>query len=295
MTPASSPPRRYSGRFYPGLFRICPLILTVCLLACVSGVTGRFADNLSHAVVNHNDPETVKTGGPAYLLMIDGLLRDDPENASLLRAAAKLYTAYTDIYVEDPERAGKLTEKALTYADRALCSASDICMLRKCDFAAFAKRIAETDEKDLPFLFTMGSAWAGWIQARREDWNAVADIARVELLMRRVTEINEQHQEGAAHLYLGILTSLTPPALGGKPEEGKEHFERALEISGRKNLMILVAYARHYARTVFDRALHDRLLEEVIRSSPDQEGYTLLNTLAREQARELLREADDYF
>ena len=52
--------------------------------------------------------------------------------------------------------------------------------------------------------------------------------------------------------------------------------------------MVKVLYARHYARLVFDRELHDRLLNEVIEAQPDVPGYTLGNTLAQQQARELL-------
>ncbi|MGE0085817.1 MAG: TRAP transporter TatT component family protein [Desulfococcaceae bacterium] len=275
--------------------RIYILALCFSLFGCVSSLSGKFAENLSHAVVNNNDLETVKTGGPAYLLMIDGLLRDDPDNEDLLRAAANLYTAYTDMYVEDRERAGKLTEKALDYAFRALCAGADVCGLRKTDFTGFTGAVHDTDKNDVPFLFTLGSAWAGWIQARQEDWNAVADISRVEILMQRVVELDETYQDGAAHLYLGILSTLIPPALGGKPDEGRRHFERAMEISGGKNFMIMVNYARQYARLVFDRELHDRLLRSVVNASPETEGYTLLNTLARQQARELLENADDYF
>jgi len=282
-------------RFWHFSCRICTAALTFFLFGCVSSVSGKLAENLSSAVVNNNDLETVRTGGPAYLLMIDGLLRDDPENEDLLRAAANLYTAYTDMYVEDRERAGKLTEKALDYAFRALCSGSGVCGLRKTDFAAFTASVQNTDKKDVPFLFTLGSAWAGWIQTRKEDWNAVADIARVEILMQRVADLDETYQDGAAHLYLGILSTLIPPALGGKPEEGRGHFERAMEISGGKNFMIMVNYARQYARIVFDRELHDRLLRTVVNASPETEGYTLINTLARDQAKELLENADDYF
>jgi hypothetical protein len=56
-----------------------------------------------------------------------------------------------------------------------------------------------------------------------------------------------------------------------------------------------VLFARHYARLVFDRELHDRLLGEVLDAEPRVPGLTLSNVLAREQARELLAGAEDYF
>jgi hypothetical protein len=41
--------------------------------------------------------------------------------------------------------------------------------------------------------------------------------------------------------------------------------------------------------------LHDQLLREVLEADPEQPGLTLFNTLAQDEARELLDSADDYF
>jgi hypothetical protein len=46
---------------------------------------------------------------------------------------------------------------------------------------------------------------------------------------------------------------------------------------------------------VFDAELHDRLCREVIDADPEVPGYTLINILAQEQARELLADSSDYF
>jgi hypothetical protein len=83
--------------------------------------------------------------------------------------------------------------------------------------------------------------------------------------------------------------------MGGKPEEGRRQFEKAIAISGGDDLMAKVEYARRYARMVFNRELHDRLLREVLAADPVQPGLTLGNVLAQRQARELLESAADYF
>jgi len=113
--------------------------------------------------------------------------------------------------------------------------------------------------------------------------------------MLRVVELDESTEDGGAHLYLGVLFTQRPASLGGKPEQAREHFERAIELSQGKNLMAKVYYARQYARLVFDRPLHDRLLGEVVAADPEAPGLTLSNTLAQQQARVLLADADDYF
>jgi hypothetical protein len=94
---------------------------------------------------------------------------------------------------------------------------------------------------------------------------------------------------------LGVLETLLPAALGGRPEEGRRHFERAIELSGGRDLMAKVLLASEYARMAFDRELHDRLCREVLAASPEAPGLTLSNTLAQDRARRLLDSSDDYF
>jgi hypothetical protein len=66
-------------------------------------------------------------------------------------------------------------------------------------------------------------------------------------------------------------------------------------LTDGKDLSIKVEYARGYARLVYDRELHDRLLNEVLVSDVKQPGFTLANSLAWQQAEELLASADEYF
>jgi len=277
------------------LFILLALVTSGCSVF-ISSATVDLADNLSHVIINNDDLATVETGGPAYLLMIDSLLRNDPDNVSLLRMAANLYTAYATVFAKEAGRAKKLTEKGLHYAFRAAClRRSGICASKGADFREFTNAIAETDAKDVPVLYALGEAWAGWIQARVDDWNAIAEIPRVETIMKRVVELDERYQDGGAHLYLGVFSTLLPPALGGKPDVGRKHFERALEISNNKNLMVKVVYARQYARLIFDRELHDRLLREVLNADPNVSGYVLINMFAQQQAKALLDSAGEYF
>ena len=92
-----------------------------------------------------------------------------------------------------------------------------------------------------------------------------------------------------------VLLELRPPALGGEPERAREYFEKAIEATGGKDLGVKVEYARGYAKLLYERELHDRLLNEVMAADPYEDGYTLSNVLAKEQAEVLLAEADDYF
>ena len=280
----------------PSFYMLVSILLLSGCSFFISSATVDMTENLSQAILNNNDLATVEAGAPAYLLMVDSLLYREPDNESLLRGASNIYTSYTSVFVKDQVRAKKLTEKALSYALRAICvRRPQTCGFRDINFQEFKNTLMSLEKKDVPDLYTLGSAWATWIQMHREDWNAVAEISRVEAIMKRVIDLDELYQDGASHLYLGVLATFIPPALGGKPDVGRRHFERALEISKDKNLMVKVLYAQHYARLMFDQKLHDRLLNEVLDAKTDVPGYTLSNTLAQKRAKELLKSGKDYF
>jgi TRAP transporter T-component len=275
------------------------LLALITLPACsrvVSMAADDLADNLSHAIANNDDPETVREGAAAYLLMLDGMIYSDSDNEALLTKAAALYSTYSAAFVEDPERSRKLSTRALGYAERAVCVRyPDDCGLRQAPFETFAARIQRMAPADVPVFYTLGAAWAGWIQAHKDDLEAVAELSRVEAIMQRIVDLDETYQQGSAHLYMGTFAVLVPPALGGKPEVARDHFERAILLSKCENLMAKVVYAQQYARMVFDRELHDRLLTEVLAADPHVPELVLQNTLAQDRARVLMDSADDYF
>ena len=272
------------------------ILLTSGCSSIMSSATTGLADSLTTAVLDQNDPETVRQGAPAYLLLIDGLIADNPKNEELLMAGAGLYSSYAGAFVADSDRASRLSRKGRDYGWAALCrSKKDACGIWSAPYEDFERMINGMGRKNVPVLFGAGAAWATWIRANTDDWSAVADKARVDAMMQRVVVLDETYDDGAAFLYLGILATLLPEAMGGKPEQGRASFERVIELSDGRNLMAKVLLARSYARLVFDRELHDRLCHEVIDADPVARGLTLTNTMAQEEAKALLDSSEDYF
>lgn len=270
-------------------------LLGLALAGCASMAQRQLADNLGRAVLNQDDPATVRAGAPAFLLLLDGMLEGEPDNLDLLITSARLHAAYAGVFVDDAERAARLAKKAHGYARRALClSRSALCGLHEKPFADYEAALAPVGRDALPALYTYGITWAGLIE-QQGDWEAAADLPKVEAILDRVVAIDETFERGQAHVYLGALRSLVPPALGGTPERGRAHFERAIALSQGRNLIAQVELARRYARLTFDRPLHDRLLGEVVEADPVEPGLTLSNVLAQAQARELLAGSADYF
>lgn len=273
--------------------------LAVALSGCASLVQragDRFARNLGDAVLEQDDPATVRDGLPAYLLLLDAMVQGDPQSPGALRAGAAMYSAYAGSFVADPARAARLARRANDYARRATCiDLAELCAALDRPHDEFLAALTRVSAKQAPALFNLAGAWATWIQTHSEDFGAIADIPKVEALLRRVVAQQPDFERGMPWVYLGVLGSLRPEAVGGKPAEGRAAFERAIVLSQERNLMAKLLYARHYARLVFDQPLHDRLLREVLEADPRAPGFTLGNVLAQDQARPLLASSPDYF
>jgi hypothetical protein len=264
--------------------------------AVVNKASQKLSDDLTAGILGQDDIELARTGIPSWLLFVDGLIDGDPRNPGLLLAGARLYGAYAGGFVQDPERAQRLSQHGFDYAKRAACiTLGGLCATLDQPFEPFQAEVATVGAKDIGTIYILATAWAGRIQSHSSDWNAIADIPRVQALLDRVVALDPGYRDGEAYMYLGVMATLRPASLGGKPEEGKADFEKALALSGGKNQMVRVLYARQYARLVFDKELHDRLLEEAIAADPHAPGLTLINVIAQQQARELLESGKDYF
>lgn len=267
----------------------------LAILLLLGGCIGRMSDDLSRAVLDHPDPQTVRQGIPAYLLLLDGRLRAAPDNQRLLISTASLYALNSSLTVDDTPQRRRLAERAWLYGRRAMAGRGGAASFWEQPVEEFAVALSRFNKRDVPALYAFGVSWLAHLQANEEDPAALVDLPKVEALFARLVELDEGYQQGGAQLYLGVLRLLRPPALGGVPEQGRAHLERALELSGGRNLAAKVELARRYARMLYDRELHDRLLREVLAADPVAEGLTLFNVTAQEEARALLASADDYF
>ena len=274
----------------------CSLILALHGCSLLTSSLGRsYGENLAETLANSDDPDTVRDALPGYLLTLDALARDST-SAGTLWAAARLDGFYAGQFARSPQQKQALANKAWDYAQRAACvQDKHWCSAASLDPTELRALLITAGKSDVGSLYQYGSAWAGWLEANSSNWNAVGKLGNVRLVMQRVLELDERYDHGNAHLYLGVLDTILPAALGGKPDEGKQHFERVLALSGGNNLMAATLYAERYARLVFDRELHDRLLQDVLSHDAHVAGLTLSNVLAQQKARELQKSADAYF
>lgn len=262
----------------------------------ISSAASNFADNLSAAVLNQDDPETVRDGAPAYLLLLDSLLEGSPDDPALLAAAANLYASYGAVFADDPERARRMTGRARGYGVKSLChSYSPSCQWKGMPYDEYESTLAGLEARQATAVYAYSVSSLAYIRAHSDDWNALAELPHIEALLHRYLEISNGESAAAVYGYLGILATLRPPALGGEPEKGRQYFERSINLTGGTDLGTKVEFARGYARLMYEREMHDRLLHEVLTADPYVPGYTLTNVLAQRDAITLLASANDYF
>jgi len=263
---------------------------------CVSYVGGLAAETLSSAILNQEDPIVVQSGLPAYLLIVDGFIVQNPERAGMLSAGAELFALYGSRFAVDQEHAAVLTSKARRYGQRAVCIEHEpACEWEGMDYDQFVAELENIEEGQIDYLYAYAVSWLSHLDATSADWTAVAELPWVQAAMERVLALDETYDNGGIHVYLGILYSLRPPALGGQPDVAKAHFERSIALSEGTDLSAKVEYAKRYARMMFDQELHDRLLAEVIEAPVEVPGRTLFNVLAKRDAAELLESSQEYF
>jgi uncharacterized protein YceK len=275
------------------------LIIILLLSGCGSlmqRVQNQMASDLTVAALDHDDPETIASALPAYLLLLDSGASKANASGDSLCSAAKLYGAYSGGFVSDIPRQQRLAARALGYAEQGACALDKaLCQVRTLDFDALTQRAAGLQNKALPALSCLAGAWAADVQARSEQPDAQADIPKVRALFERIASLDPGFNQGEAQMVLGVLNSLLPPAFGGKPEVGESHFKAAITQSAGKNLMAKVLYAQYFARLTFDQTLHDKLLQEVISADSRAPGLTLQNQIAKTRAAALLASGKDYF
>ena len=271
------------------------LFLGGCASLLSSAATG-LADNLSTAILNQDDPETVRAGAPSYLLLLDSFVEGSSDDPDILAASATLYATYGAVFAEDPLRASRLTARARRYALRAMCeSYSPACGWPDATYDEFVATLEGIGAKKAEYLYTYGFASLAFLRAHSSDVNSIAELPKIEALLEHYLDLSGDAVNSSAYTYMGILLTLRPPAAGGEPERAREYFEKAIALTGGKDLGAKVEFARSYAKMLYEREMHDRLLNEVMAADPYQDGFTLSNVLAQQEAAGLLAEADDYF
>lgn len=299
-------------------FALCAVLLAGCDLR---RFTADSTIDLFHAGAPQfntlADVDFAEAAAPANLSTLEALYRIAPDANDLLFELTQGWSSYAYGFLEDHlERAQARDDEEDSNYWRARAVAG---YLRAEDFGwqwlqvrqrveggprtrlragmdpwrAYLRRFTSRD--DAPALFWLGTAWASRINLSLDNGGALLDLPYAVALMERARDLDERYNNGAVHAFFGSVYGASPRETGGRPEEARRSFERALELSARRYLLHQVMYARTYAVAARDRALFERLLREVLDAGDVLPAERLSNQLARRRARRYLDQVDTLF
>ncbi len=250
------------------------------------------------AMYRETDLKLARDAMPAQLVLIQGLLQEDPHNPRLLLYAARGFYGYTFGFVEDHDRrrASKLYERCFHYGLAALREEGLDLDPQRAQQQQVQAAVARLGRSAVPALFWTASCWAKWIDMNRDDPARIAELGRTAVLMRRVLKLDEGYFHGGADLFFGVYYGGRPPMLGGDYRKARRYFERAERISDGKLFLVDVLYAEYLARQTQNRALFEKKLHSVLSRPADEvPDLALFNRIAQAKARRLLAHEKDYF
>lgn len=283
---------------------------TGCVKRLAVGALAKAMASGGAVYASDNDPELIRDALPFALKTFETLLAERPDHVGLLTATCKGFTQYGFAFVEveaerveadDFRRALELRDRALRlylrardYGLRALeIDAPGITERLQREPASAAATF--DDPHQVERVFWTGAAWGAAISVGLKRPELTADIDAVRALARQALLLDEDFERGAIHTLMISLESL-PEAMGGSPRRARDHFERAVELSGGRLAAPFVTFAASVPVAQQDRQEFVRLLETALAidpgASPDDR---LANLVTQQRARILLERIDDLF
>ena len=298
---------------------VCGAALLALVIPWLAGCSVRrvAVRSLGHAMAStadvfagDEDPELVAQALPFALKTMEGLLAQDPTNRALLLATARGFTQYAHAFVKQPadlleavdyeraederQRALKLFLRARGYALRGLeTTHPGIGERLVADPAAAA---AEIGREEVDLAYWAAASWGAAIASGKDRPELLADLPAVRALLERALALDEGWGGGAIHEAFISLEAATPAAFGGSPERAREHFARAVELTGGHAAGPYVTLAESVAVPAQDRVEFEELLGKAQAVDVDAVPVRrLANVLAQRRARWLLSRADELF
>jgi predicted anti-sigma-YlaC factor YlaD len=295
--------------------RFSLLILAACLLLACSPrtyVASRMADAASSGgdvFAADDDPELVRDAVPFALKAMESLLASSPDNKGLLTALCKGFTQYAAAFVRqdaeearDPgtrregmERTRRLLLRAREYGVRGLSVGRE--GFSSGLFADPSAAAARVGAEDVPLLYWTGAAWSLAVSTSSDDPSLLADLPRIEALMRRALALDERYDAGAIHEFFVAFEGGRPEAMGGSIERARYHRMRAMALSAGKKVSPSVTFAETVSVRTQDRKEFLELLDGALsfdaRSAAPE--YRMGNLVSQRRARWLKGRVDDLF
>ena len=272
----------------------------------VNSIAGLLAEG--EAVLRSDDDlDLVKAPLANNLWLMETMLETSPEHRDMLLSATKGFLLFAYGFVEPDlfeldftqfeakqavrRRAARLYRRATTYGMRGLeVNHPGIEARLRSDPEAAA---AELEVEDAALALWTGTALGAWIAMDTDNPEATADLSLMGALLHRSRELDDTVDDGVVYDYLSIYEV---SRIGGSIEEGREHYEHALEIGPERRPVLWSTWAETGSVANADRQEFEALLRQTLDFDIDSEpGSRLLNQVAQVRAAWLLENVEDYF
>ncbi len=244
--------------------------------------------------------------------ILEAAQRVNPEDSTILLMLARSYGSYTFGFVENEileakgmnetleklatARAKRFYGRGKRFGVMLLSKNGNFKKTLTGPISEFQKSLSSFHKKDVPALFWAAFNWGSLINFSKDSPDAIAELPRVEAIMNRVMELDPNYFYAGPEQFFGVFYAARPPMLGGRPEDSKKFFEKALTITEGKYLMIKVLEAQFYAVQTQDKNLFKSLLSEVTSADPNiLPAQRLANELAQKRAQILLQKQKMFF
>lgn len=293
---------------------LLPMLLGGCSLTKLTvGRTVIVYSQAGAALQREADLTLIEASVRGNLKTFEGMLEIVPENPTLLIMTSRAFSSYAGFIedkMEDAEIAGEsataaeLRARAIDYYGRSRRYALKVLAQSNKSFtqaptvenSVFESALRKLKKKQVEPLFWASYAWARGISLQKDDAMQVIDLPRVEMMMRRVLELDETFYYGGAHLFFTVYYGDRSPSIGGEPEKAMEHIKHVDRINQERFLLSKFYLARYYAYPKQDAALYKQALQEVLDAPMDvYPGHEAATAIAKSRAKRWLAQADVLF
>ena len=290
------------------------VLLAILLSGCSirSMAINKLGDALAGGSSNYasdDDPELVGQAIPFGLKTMEGLLLESPRHKGLLLAVTSGFVQYSYGFVqlqadyveakdlaratELRERARKLYLRARDYGLRGL--EVDLPGLHAALFQDPVAPLAKAKKEHAALLYWTAVAWAGAMSLKINDAEVSADQSIVEAMARRALALDETYDLGSIHDFF-VSWEAGRSSIGGSIEKAREHYERAVALSGGKRAWPYVNYAESISVKSQNKAEFTEMLDKALAVDAEAPSdQRLSNLLAQRRARWLLGRVDELF
>jgi len=286
---------------------VLALLLSGCSLNRVAvNVIGDALAGGGGVYASDDDPDLIREALPFGLKTFESLLEVSPDHRGLLLAASRGFASYAFLL----ESAASRHDSINSNGSRELRDRIRNLYLRGRDYALRgletrhpglanqlrsnpATALAATTKEDVPFLYWAGASLGGAMATSKNDLDLIAELPLCGALVYRALELDEHYDLGVAHEFFISFEASRP---GGSIRRAREHYHRALEISGGQRASVHLALAEAVAVREQNLSEFRALLAAALAVDPKKNvQLRLANAIARQRAAWLQGHIDQLF